>query len=83
MALTGRELRSTLTEDGTLRLTLERVDYADPAADEVTVRIEAAPINPSDLGLLLGPAQVDTLREEGSADAPVLAFDVSRGGFRA
>ncbi|WP_294333124.1 zinc-binding dehydrogenase [uncultured Sphingomonas sp.] len=79
MALSGRELRSTLTEDGTLRLSLEQVDYADPAPDEVTVRIEAAPINPSDLGLLLGPAQVDTLRAEGTADAPVLAFDVPKG----
>ncbi|WP_010543654.1 zinc-binding dehydrogenase [Sphingomonas elodea] len=75
MTFTGRELRSTLHEDGTLRLSLEQVSYPDPAADEVIVRIEAAPINPSDLGLLLGPAQVDTLREEGGA----LLFDVPRG----
>lgn len=75
MAFTGRELRSTLSEDGTLRLSLEEVTYADPAADEVIVRIEAAPINPSDLGLLLGPAQVETLRQDGEA----LVFDVPQG----
>ncbi len=75
MAFTGRELRSTLSEDGTLRLSLEQVTYDDPAPDEVIVRIEAAPINPSDLGLLLGPAQVDTLREDGDA----LVFEVPKG----
>ncbi|WP_084582743.1 zinc-binding dehydrogenase [Sphingomonas azotifigens] len=76
MACTGRELRSTLSEDGTLRLSLEQVTYADPAPDEVLVRIEAAPINPSDLGLLLGPAQIDTLRTEGAAENPAVVFDV-------
>jgi NADPH:quinone reductase-like Zn-dependent oxidoreductase len=75
MAFTGRELRSTLSEDGTLRLSLEQVTYDEPAADEVIVRIEAAPINPSDLGLLLGPAQVDTLRQDGDA----LLFEVQKG----
>jgi NADPH:quinone reductase-like Zn-dependent oxidoreductase len=75
MAFTGRELRSTLSEDGTLRLSLEQVTYDEPAADEVIVRIEAAPINPSDLGLLLGPAQVDTLRQDGDA----LVFEVQKG----
>lgn len=79
MAFTGRELRSTLNEDGTLRLSLEQVTHGDPAPDAVVVQVEAAPINPSDLGLLLGPAQIDTLREEGTADAPVLVFDVPQG----
>jgi NADPH:quinone reductase-like Zn-dependent oxidoreductase len=79
MAFTGRELRSTLSEDGTLRLSLEQVSYDDPAPDEVIVRVEAAPINPSDLGLLLGPAQIDSLREEGTAEAPAVVFDVPKG----
>lgn len=79
MAFTGRELRSTLNEDGTLRLSLEQVTHGDPAPDAVVVQVEAAPINPSDLGLLLGPAQIDTLREEGTAEAPVLVFDVPQG----
>lgn len=86
MAITGRELRSTVREDGTLTLSLEDVDLGTPAADEVIVRVEAAPINPSDLGLLLGPADVASLQASGSADRPVLSFDVPegrRGGVKA
>ena len=72
MAFTGRELRSTIDEDGRLVLSLEEVTYDDPADDEVIVRIEAAPINPSDLGLLIGPADMATLKVEGDT----LTFDV-------
>lgn len=75
MAYTGRELRSTV-RDGALELTLEDVTLDPPAADEVIVRIEAAPINPSDLALLLGPADIGTLRTTGDADRPALAFEV-------
>ena len=57
MTVTGRELRSTVTEDGTLRLTLDDVTLGPPSADEVIVKVVAAPINPSDLGLLLRPRQ--------------------------
>jgi NADPH2:quinone reductase len=77
--VTGRELRSTVREDGTLLLTLEDVPLADPAADEIIVRVEAAPINPSDLGLLLGPADLSTLRTGGTAERPILTFDVAAG----
>ncbi len=74
--VTGRELRSMVREDGTLELMLEEVTLGDPAADEVIVRVEAAPINPSDLGLLLGPADVSTLRASGTGARPALTFDV-------
>ncbi|MET0307867.1 MAG: zinc-binding dehydrogenase [Sphingomonas sp.] len=77
--VTGRELRSTVREDGTLELRLDAVTLTDPAADEIIVRVEAAPINPSDLGLLLGPADVSTLRAGGTAERPVLTFDVAAG----
>ena len=83
MAFTGRELRSTLTEDGTLRLSLEQVDYADPAADEVTVRIEAAPINPSDLGLLLGPHRSTPSARRATRTHRYWRSTCPRGGFRA
>ncbi len=63
MRLTGRELRSRIDADGTLSLSLEEVVVGDPAEDEIVVRVEAAPINPSDLGLLLGPADLSTLQE--------------------
>jgi NADPH:quinone reductase-like Zn-dependent oxidoreductase len=60
MSFTGRELRSTI-KDSRLTLSLERVEIDDPADDEIVVRVEAAPINPSDLGLLLGPSDLATL----------------------
>jgi NADPH2:quinone reductase len=85
MAITGRELRSTATEEGTLTLSLADVHLGEPGADEVIVRVEAAPINPSDLGLLLGPADIATLRAGGTADRPEIAFDIPAprlGGVR-
>lgn len=74
--MNGLELRSTVTSAGELRLELTDVDVGAPTADEVVVRIEAAPINPSDLGLLLGPAELDTLKASGSPDRPVLTAQV-------
>ncbi|MFY8164260.1 MAG: NADH oxidase, partial [Brevundimonas sp.] len=59
-----------------LRLTLEEVVTGDLAPDEIVVRVEAAPINPSDLGLLLGPADMASMRSQGTSDRPALAFDI-------
>ncbi|MBM3927445.1 MAG: zinc-binding dehydrogenase [Sphingomonadales bacterium] len=75
MGFTGRELRSTIDQDGILTLSLETVEVGDPADDEVVVKVEAAPINPSDLGLLLGPADVSTLEQAGDT----LRFQVAKG----
>jgi len=55
---TAVELRSLVTPDGMLELSLHDVDISTPAADEVVVRVEASPVNPSDLGLLI-PAAAD------------------------
>lgn len=74
--LSGLELRSEITSAGELRLSLKRVSVALPAADEVVVRIEAAPINPSDLGLLLGPADLSTLRASGQGEDTVVTATV-------
>jgi NADPH:quinone reductase-like Zn-dependent oxidoreductase len=74
--LNGLELRSLVTNDGLLRISLDPVMLEEPGPGELVVRVEAAPINPSDLGLLLGPADVSTLRAEGTAEHPVLAADV-------
>jgi NADPH2:quinone reductase len=63
MAFTGRELRSTIDQGGTLTLSLAQVETPDPGDDEIVVRIEATPINPSDLGMLLGPADLATLEK--------------------
>src|SRR5271168_785808 len=80
---TGLQLRSLIKDSGELELSLQRVDLAPPGPDEVVVRIEATPINPSDLGLLLGPADVGAARLSGSAAAPVLTAPVPAAGLRA
>lgn len=76
MTLTGREMRSTIREDGTLTVSLERIAIPAPRDDEVVVRVEAAPINPTDLGLMVGGADMSSLHEVGTADEPALAFAV-------
>ncbi len=70
--LTGLELRSLVTPEGELRLSLEEATVPAPGPDEVVVRVEAAPINPSDLGLLVGPADLTQLTAGGTAERPTL-----------
>ena len=79
MGTPSRQIRSEITSQGQLRLSLATVDVPDPGPTEVTVRIEASPINPSDLGLLLGPADLSTARASGTADDPVVTADVPSG----
>ena len=69
---TGLQLRSLLKKSGELELSLVNIPTPEPAEDEVVVRIEATPINPSDLGLLIGPADMSTAVVSGSKDAPVI-----------
>ena len=80
-AVTGLELRSKATSAGKLELSLEPVTLEAPDEGEVIVRVEAAPINPSDLGLLLGPllAPVDpaTAVVGGTAERPTLTLDIA------
>lgn len=77
MGLIGRELRSTLNDDSTLTLSLEMVEIPDPGDDEIVVRVEAAPVNPSDIGLLIGPADLSSLRQGGTVGSPSVDFDVA------
>jgi NADPH:quinone reductase-like Zn-dependent oxidoreductase len=78
----GLQLRSLIKESGELELKLERVEVAPPGPDEVVVRIEAAPINPSDLGLLLGPADITAARLSDDGGMPVLTAPVASGALR-
>ena len=73
---TALQLRSLVTADGTLELSLVDIDVPEPGPDEVVVRIEAAPINPSDLGLLLGGADLATVTASGTAGRPVVTATV-------
>lgn len=61
----GLQLRSIIKSSGELELSLAEVAVAAPVGDEVLVRIEGSPLNPSDLGLLLGPADLSTLTSAG------------------
>lgn len=79
----GLQLRSLVKASGVLELSLARVPTAAPKDDEVVVRIEASPINPSDLGLLLGAADMSTARASGTADDPVVTADIPKGLMRA
>lgn len=66
----SRQIHSTVTSDGQLTLSLAELDLPSPGPDEVVVRVEAAPINPSDLGLLIGPADVSQAQVSGTAADP-------------
>src|SRR3954469_302526 len=80
---TGLELRSLIKKSGELEISLANVPIPEPAADEILVRVEASPINPSDLGLLVGAADMTTAKASGSADAPVITAKVPEGAMRA
>jgi len=63
---TGLQLRSLIRKSGDLELSLAEVAVPEPGPDQVVVKVEATPINPSDLGLLLGPADMATAKATGS-----------------
>lgn len=73
---TSRQIRSLVTPDGMLELSITTVDMPQPQPHEVLVRIEAAPINPSDLGLLLATADLESLTASGTADNPVVTATI-------
>jgi len=73
------QLRSLVTEEGTLELSLVDVEIPDPGPDEVIVKVEATPLNPSDLALLFGPADMSTARVSGTPQRPVISADIPSG----
>jgi NADPH2:quinone reductase len=79
MTTTSKQLRTLVTEEGTLELSLVNVEMPDPGADEVLVKIEATPLNPSDLALLLGPADMSTARVSGTPENPIVTADIPEG----
>jgi len=79
----GLQLRSLIKASGELEISLVDVPTPEPADDEVVVRIEAAPINPSDLGLLVGAADMSTAKASGTKEAPVITAKVPDGAMRA
>lgn len=79
MSDTGLQLRTRVNADGTLTLWLEEQAIPRPGPDEVVLRVGAAPINPSDLFLLFGPADPGTARVAGSADRPEVTLTLPEG----
>jgi len=77
------ELRSLVTEQGTLELSLAEVPVAAPEPNEVVVRVEASPINPSDLGLLFAGADLTTAKVSGTADRPIVTATVPERHMKA
>ena len=78
------QLRSLIRPDATLELSLAEVPMPQPAHDdEVVVRMEAAPINPSDLGLLFGGADMRTAKASGTAERPVITASVPAAAMAA
>ena len=74
---TMRQLRSLVTSEGRLHLSLDTVDTPRPGPREVLVRVEAAPVNPSDLGLLLAMADVSQAAAEGTAAEPTVTAPIA------
>ena len=72
-----QQLRSTVTSSGQLKLELAQIEVPAPASNEVLVRVEASPINPSDLGLLFGMADMSTAKASGTSDAPMITADIA------
>ena len=75
------ELRSTVTSQGTLELSLLDVAVPTPAANEVVVRVEAAPINPSDLGVLIAGADMSAATVEGTTERPTVTASLGAGAL--
>jgi len=82
-ATVGLQLRSLVKKNGELEISLLKVPTPEPGPDEVVVRVEATPINPSDLGLLTGAADLSTVKLSGSKEAPVISAKVPEAGMKA
>ena len=70
---------STASNDGKIELSLQRVPVSAPQGQQVMIRVEAAPINPSDLGPMLGPGDVSLMSVTGEGQGTVASLPVPEG----
>ena len=70
------QLTSTIKENATLEIGLTNIEVPVPGDNDVLIEVQATPINPSDLGTLIGAGDVSTIRVEGQGDATKLIMDV-------
>jgi len=76
------QLRSLVRADQMLELFLDMVPVPEPGPDEVVIRVEAAPLNPSDMGLLFGGADMAAAVASGSAERPVVTAPIPDAAMR-
>lgn len=79
--MTGLQLRSLVMTNGELELSLAATTIPSPGQDEVIVRIEAVPINPSDTLLMFAGADISTMRRVETADQTHLVMDIPAAAF--
>ena len=73
----SKEIRSKATSEGSIEISIAKVDKPVPGDDEVLIEVQASPINPSDLGLLLSfAADVQNINVTGSGDDTVAKMPV-------
>ena len=82
LAPNGLQLRSLVKKSGELELSLVSVPTPEPAADQVVVRVEAAPVNPSDIGLLFGAADMATATLSGTPDSPIVTARIPEAAMK-
>ncbi|AGU52233.1 putative zinc-type alcohol dehydrogenase [Variovorax paradoxus B4] len=70
------QLRSLIRANGELELSLHDEPIPEPQAHEVVIRVEASPMNPSDLGLLFGAADIGTAKVSGTPERPIVTATV-------
>jgi NADPH:quinone reductase len=80
---TGLQLISLLKSSGELEVSLIDAPVPEPKENELLVRIDATPINPSDLALLFGPADITAAKLSGTPDRPVLTAQMPEAVMRA
>ena len=80
---TGLQLRSLVKASGELELSLASVPVGEAGPDDIVVRVEATPINPSDLGLLVSAADVSQAKVSKGADGPVVTAPIAPAFMKA
>jgi NADPH2:quinone reductase len=80
---TTLQLRSLIRRNGELELSLAEEPVPEPKPHEVIVRVEASPMNPSDLGLLFGAADMKTAKPSGTPERPVITATVPESAMKA
>ena len=76
-ANSSKEIRSMVTSEGNIEISIANVDMPIPGDDEVLIEVHAAPINPSDLGLLLSfAADLSTINVSGSGDETITSMKI-------